>query len=171
MTVDPNNRPGGESLILTAKSADKVQFFDAGTLALQSEIAMPGSTHEMVRSLDGATLYASIYGGGIFGKNKDPDRRIAVIDLAGKTLERTIDVGENFAPHSVMMDARGTLTVTSSFGAQAFFYYVIDADHLQLLSADAARIATGTLTRQPAGPFTTQSFTGGFAFVLAGSER
>jgi hypothetical protein len=72
MTTDPNNRPGGPNLILTAKSADKIQFFDAGTLALVGEIAMPGSTHEMVRSLDGGKVYASVYGGGIFGKNRNP---------------------------------------------------------------------------------------------------
>jgi DNA-binding beta-propeller fold protein YncE len=111
--LDPNNRPGGDNLILTAKSADKVQFFDAATLALTGEIAMPGSTHEMVRSADSAKVYASVYGGGIFGKNKDPDRRIAVIDLATKLLQCTIDVGGSFAPHSVMMDEAGMLWVTA----------------------------------------------------------
>ena len=111
--IDPNNRPGGDNLILTAKSADKVQFFDAATLALTGEIAMPGSTHEMMRAADDATVYASVYGGGIFGKNKDPDRRIAVIDLATKSLLRTIDVGANVAPHSVMMDEGGTLWATA----------------------------------------------------------
>jgi DNA-binding beta-propeller fold protein YncE len=74
---------------------------------------MPGSTHEMVRSLDGGKVYASVYGGGIFGKNKDPDRRIAVIDLESRALERTIDVGGNVAPHSVMMDEGGTLWATA----------------------------------------------------------
>jgi DNA-binding beta-propeller fold protein YncE len=113
MTVDPNNRPGGPNLVLTAKSANKVQFFDAGTLTLAGEIAMPGSTHELVRSPDGGKVYGSIYGGGIFGKNKDSDRRIAVIDLAGRSLERTIDVGGAWAPHSLMMDARGTLWCTA----------------------------------------------------------
>lgn len=116
MTIDPNNRPGGSHLVLTAKSADKVQFFDAATLALTGEIAMPASTHEMVRSLDGKTIYASVYGGGIFGKNNNPDRRIAVINLAGKTLERLIDLGENVAPHSVMMDAHGTLWSSAELG-------------------------------------------------------
>lgn len=111
--LDPNNRPGGDNLILTAKSAGKVQFFDARTLALTGEIAMPASTHEMVRSADGAKVYASVYGGGIFGKNKDPDRRIAVIDLATKSLARTIDVGGNIAPHSAMMDEGGTLWATA----------------------------------------------------------
>ena len=114
--TDPNNRPGGATLILTAKSANKVQFFDAGTLAHLSDIDMPGSTHEMVRAPDGNTVYASIYGGGIFGKNKDPDRRIAVIDLASKSLRRTIDVGAALAPHSLMMDARGLLWSTAELG-------------------------------------------------------
>ena len=72
MTIDPNNRPGGPNLILTAKSADKIQFFDAGTLSLMSEIALPGSTHEMIRSLDGGNVYASIYGGAFSAKTKTP---------------------------------------------------------------------------------------------------
>ena len=114
--MDPNNRPGGPSLILTAKSANKIQFFDAATLAPTAELDMPGSTHEMIRSPAGKKVYASIYGGGIFGKNKEPDRRIAVIDLASKSLERTIDVGDNLAPHSVMMDARGLLWSTAELG-------------------------------------------------------
>ena len=114
--LDPNNRPGGPNLILTAKSANTIQFFDAATLAQTGELDMPGSTHEMVRSPDGKKVYASIYGGGIFGKNKDPDRRIAVIDLARKLLERTIDVGDALAPHSLMMDVRGTLWSTAELG-------------------------------------------------------
>jgi DNA-binding beta-propeller fold protein YncE len=114
--IDPNNRPGGPQLILTAKSANKIQFFDAMTLAKTGEIDMPASTHEMIRSPDGSNIYASVYGGGIFGKNKDPDRRIAVIDPASKKLERTIDVGDNLAPHSVMMDGRGTLWSTAELG-------------------------------------------------------
>lgn len=109
---DPNNRPGGPHLIVTAKSADKVQFFDAATLQQTGEIDMPGSTHEMVLSPDGSQVYASIYGGGIFGKNSNPDRRIAVIDLPTKSLARTIDVGAVVAPHGVMLDAGGTLWTT-----------------------------------------------------------
>jgi len=114
--IDPNNRPGGPNLILTAKSANKIQFFDAATLAPTGEIDMPGSTHEMIRSPDGKKIFASVYGGGIFGKDKDPDRRIAVIDLASKSLTRTIDVSDNLAPHSLMMDVRGLLWSTAELG-------------------------------------------------------
>jgi DNA-binding beta-propeller fold protein YncE len=103
-------------LVLTAKSANKIQWFDAASLSHLADLDMPASTHELIRSPDGTKIYASVYGGGIFGKNKDPDRRIAVVDLASKKLERTIDVGANIAPHSVMMDASGTLWSTAELG-------------------------------------------------------
>jgi DNA-binding beta-propeller fold protein YncE len=114
--IDPNNRPGGPHLIVTAKNANKIQFFDAATLALAADLAMPASTHEMILAPDGKKVFASVYGGGIFGKNRDPDRRIAVIDLASKSLEHSIDVGEVLAPHGVMMDESGTLWATAELG-------------------------------------------------------
>jgi DNA-binding beta-propeller fold protein YncE len=121
--IDPNNRPGGPNLVVTAKSADKVQFFDAASLALTAELDMPGSTHELVLSADGKKVYGSVYGGGIFGKNANPDRRVAVIDVATKSLERLIDVGAAVAPHSVMMDARGTLWCTAELGQAVLAIY------------------------------------------------
>jgi DNA-binding beta-propeller fold protein YncE len=116
MAADPNNRPGGPNLVVTCKSANTVQFFDAATLALTATLAMPGSTHELIRGPDGNTVYGSIYGGGIFGKNTNPDRRIAVLDLASKAVTRTIDAGGTYAPHSVMMDADGVLWVSAELG-------------------------------------------------------
>ena len=113
--TDPNNRPGGPHLIVTAKTANKVQFFDAATFAFTAEIDMPASTHEMTLSGDGRKVFASVYGGGIFGRNNNPDRRIAVIDLASRTLERMIDVGADVAPHGVMM-AGDTLWATGELG-------------------------------------------------------
>ena len=113
--IDPNNRPGGPNLVVTAKTANKVQFFDAATFAPTGEIDMPASTHEMILSSDGRKAFASVYGGGIYGKNSNPDRRIAVIDLAGRSLERMIDVGDAVAPHGVMMEGY-TLWATAELG-------------------------------------------------------
>ena len=54
--TDPNNRPGGPNLIVTAKTAHKVHFLDAATLATTATIDMPGSTHEIALSPDGRYL-------------------------------------------------------------------------------------------------------------------
>ncbi len=116
MTIDPNNRPGGPRLVVTCKIANKVQFFDAATLARTGEIDMPASTHEMVLAPDGRGVFASVYGGGIFGRNANPDRRIALIDLAAMTVARIIDVGAEVAPHGVMIDCDGMLWSTGELG-------------------------------------------------------
>jgi len=134
--LDINNRPGGPNLIVTAKTAHKVHFLDAATLKTSVTLDMPGSTHEIVLAADGRIAYASIYGDGIFGKNVNPDRRIAVIDLNTKSLMRTIDLGGVYAPHGVMMDAQGALWCTGELGKSVFA--------LNPATGEAERIEVGT---------------------------
>jgi DNA-binding beta-propeller fold protein YncE len=133
--LDLNNRPGGPNLIVTAKTAHKVHFLDAETLTISKTIDMPGSTHELALSSDGRTAYGTVYGGGIFARNVNPDRRIVVIDLPSKSLTRVIDLGETSAPHGVMMDASGALW---SSGELANAVFVIDP-----ASAEVQRIDVG----------------------------
>ncbi|MGE0035131.1 MAG: hypothetical protein AB7S93_05815 [Xanthobacteraceae bacterium] len=114
--TDINNRYGGPHLIVTAKTAHKVHFVDAATLAITATIDMPGSTHELALSADGRTAYGSIYGDGIFARRVNPDRRIVVIDLPSKSLARVIDLGAVYAPHGVMMDEHGTLWSSGELG-------------------------------------------------------
>jgi len=113
---DLNNRKGGPHLIVTAKTAHKVHFFDAATLTMTATLDMPGSTHELALSPDGRTAYGSVYGDGIFIKRVNPDRRIVVIDLPSKSLARVIDLGAVYAPHGVMMDESGTLWSSAELG-------------------------------------------------------
>ncbi|MFL5040305.1 MAG: hypothetical protein ACJ8D0_10915 [Xanthobacteraceae bacterium] len=133
---DLNNRPGGPNLIVTAKTAHKVHFLDAATLAMTATIDMPGSTHEMAMTADGRTIYATIYGDGIFGKNKNPDRRIAVIDLPSKSLQRTIDLGGTFAPHGIMMDESGTVWSSGELG-NSVLAIDPDADRVEAIDVGA----------------------------------
>src|SRR5262245_14787878 len=114
--IDPNNRVGGPNLIVTAKSAHKVHFLDAATLAMTATIDMPGSTHEIALSLDGRTAYASVYGDGVFAKRVNPDRRVVVIDLPSKSLTRVIDLGDVYAPHGVMIDFTGMVWSSGELG-------------------------------------------------------
>jgi DNA-binding beta-propeller fold protein YncE len=134
--IDVNNRPGGRHLIVTAKTAHKVHFLDADTFTFAATLDMPGSTHELAFSADGRTAYGSIYGDGIFGKNVNPDRRIAVIDLPSRSLCDTIDLGGIAAPHGVMMDAHGLLWCTGELAESVF---VIEPS-----SKKVERIAVGT---------------------------
>jgi DNA-binding beta-propeller fold protein YncE len=71
----------------------------------------------MVLSADSRHVFASVYGGGIFGKNKDSDRRIAVIDLEAKSIARMIDIGEDVAPHGLMLDHDGMLWCTAELAS------------------------------------------------------
>jgi DNA-binding beta-propeller fold protein YncE len=114
--IDLNNRPGGPHLIVTAKTAHKVHFLDAATLAMAATLDMPGSTHELALSPDGRTAYGSVYGDGVFAKRINPDRRIVVIDLPSKSLARIIDLGDVYAPHGVMMDEDGVLWSSGELG-------------------------------------------------------
>ncbi len=115
--MDLNNRPGGPNLIVTAKTAHKVHFLDAATLTLARTIDMPGSTHELTLSPDGRTAYGTVYGDGVFAKRVNPDRRIVVIDLPSKSLQRIIDLGAVYAPHGVMMDEHGMLWSSGELGS------------------------------------------------------
>jgi DNA-binding beta-propeller fold protein YncE len=114
--LDPNNRPGGPNLIVTAKTAHKVHFLNAATLAMTKTIDMPGSTHEIALSLDGRTAYASVYGDGVFAKRVNPDRRIVVIDLPSQSLQRVIDLGAVYAPHGVMIDGDNMVWSSGELG-------------------------------------------------------
>ncbi len=63
---------------------------------------------------------------------------------------------------------RGTLTLSSAAGTQNFVYYQVDSTQLELVEVDGARLGAGELFLQPAGPFSTASFQGPFAFTLSG---
>lgn len=136
--IDPNNRPGGPRLVVTAKTANKVQFFDAGSLEKTGEIDMPASTHEIVLSEDGRAVFASVYGGGIFGRNANPDRRIALIDLEGMALARLYDAGAAVAPHGVMLDREGMVWCTAELGNAVL---VIDPATGSVQSIDTGKAA------------------------------
>jgi DNA-binding beta-propeller fold protein YncE len=114
--LDLNNRPGGPNLIVTAKTAHKVHFLDAATLTISVTLDMPGSTHELALSADGRTAYGTVYGDGVFAKRVNPDRRIVVIDLPSKSLQRIIDLGAVYAPHGIMLDQDGTVWSSGELG-------------------------------------------------------
>jgi DNA-binding beta-propeller fold protein YncE len=99
------------SIILTAKNDERVEFYDAATHAGLAALEMPAPVHEL--ALANGKAYGTVYGGGIFGKNKDPDHRVVVVDLAARAVDGFIDVGAYLAPHGLMFGADGLLWVTA----------------------------------------------------------
>jgi DNA-binding beta-propeller fold protein YncE len=99
------------SIILTAKNDKRVEFYDSTTHARLAALDMPAPVHELALTPERA--YGTVYGGGIFGKNKDPDHRVVVVDLASREVDGFIDVGTYLAPHGIMFSADGLLWVTA----------------------------------------------------------
>lgn len=104
--------PMGDALAITCKTSGTLVFHDAASLERLSTVPMPGLTHELAASPCGRLAWASVYGDGIFGSIRAPDRRIARIDLAARRLDGTFDAGCR-APHGLMRGADGLLWVTA----------------------------------------------------------
>jgi DNA-binding beta-propeller fold protein YncE len=168
MTGDPNDRLGVARLVVTAKTANKVQFFDGATLAKAGEIDMPASTHEMVLSADGRTVYASVYGGGIFGRNANPDRRVALIDLGHMAVKRMFDVGADVAPHGVMLDREGQLWCTAELGSAVL---VIDPASGGVQRIDTGKAAHWIAISEPADKVFASCKTSDFVAVIDRTRR
>lgn len=100
-----------DSIILTAKNDRRVEFYDAATHERLAALDMPAPVHELALTPERA--YGTVYGGGIFGKNKEPDHRVVVVDLAARETDGFIDVGAYLAPHGIMFGADGLLWVTA----------------------------------------------------------
>ena len=66
---------------------------------------------------------------------------------------------------------RGTLSLSGSFGTQAFVYYIADGTHVRLLETDSTNSSVVELRRQTTGPFVTGSFHGVFATAISGADN
>jgi YVTN family beta-propeller protein len=110
---DPNLSTGSAGLLIVAKAASVVEFFDPRSLKRLGEIALPNFPHEVILSPDRKTAYVSIYGNGIVGTNTEPGTRIAVIDLAKQRLDGFIEVTPYLGPHGMMFDRAGNLWATA----------------------------------------------------------
>jgi DNA-binding beta-propeller fold protein YncE len=100
-------------IVLTAKNDRRVEFYDGATHARLAALDMPAPVHELALTPDGATAFGSVFGGGVFGKNKDPDHRLVVIDIASRSIDGFIDTGACLAPHGMMFGNDGLLWVTA----------------------------------------------------------
>ena len=104
-------RASQRTLVVVNKLGDTLAFFDPATNTRLATIPLPTHPHEIAVGPDGRTAYVSIYGDGVYGRNANPGRTIAVIDLEKREQTGTIDLGDFRAPHAMAFDRTGRLWV------------------------------------------------------------
>jgi len=107
-------------IILTAKNDRRVEFYDGVSHMRTAALDMPAPVHELALTPDGGTAYGSVYGGGVFGRNKDPDHRLVVIDIAARQIDGYIETAAAVAPHGMIFGADGLLWVTAELDNALF---------------------------------------------------
>jgi DNA-binding beta-propeller fold protein YncE len=106
-SLDPNNPTGKNGLVLIDKLGNHVRFVDPATFKEISSLPMETAPHDLAFSPDHKTVYVTIYGDGVYGRNPHPGHTIAIIDLASRQMTGTIDVSPYQAPHGIQVDAAG----------------------------------------------------------------
>lgn len=111
-SLDPNNPTGTSGLILIDKLGHFVRFFDPAMFKEISSVDVGVTPHDLAISPDHKTVYATVYGDGIYGRNPHPGHTVAIIDLPSRTVSGMIDVSPYQAPHGIQIDTAGMLYVT-----------------------------------------------------------
>jgi hypothetical protein len=196
---NPNGPPqsikGGTYSISTDGQGTATVQLSSGSMSLQLVLAshahgsftrtdsganQAGGTLELQQIPQGFTLngrYALTASGVTSGSS--PARFVEAGSLPfanGAISGGTLDVNSSTAaPVSVSgsstqpSSGRGTLNISpSGSGAQTFVYYPIDGTRVKLISSDGRNVL-GDLFSQPAGPFSSATLKGNYAFSLAGT--
>ncbi|HEY6345490.1 MAG TPA: hypothetical protein VIY49_28670 [Bryobacteraceae bacterium] len=112
-SLNQNSPTGSAGLMMIDKIGRQVRFFDAAGLKEISSIEVGVAPHDFAISPDHKYAYIPVYGDGIYGRNPNPGHTIAIVDLAARKLEATIDISPYQAPHGIQIDKTGnTIYVT-----------------------------------------------------------
>lgn len=93
--VTMSSEPAGTLLVLN-KSDDTVSLVDLQTKDIRATLPTGDGPHEVAVSPDGKTAVVSNY-----GDNQHPGNTLTVIDVPGKKVVRTIELGSYSRPHGV----------------------------------------------------------------------
>jgi YVTN family beta-propeller protein len=97
--------PGADALLLVLnKSDDTLAFVDPENMKAVGTIAVGHAPHEIVVSPNGKRAYVADY-----GTRNQPGNTISVIDVPGRLLISTIDLGEFQRPHGLAISQNGRL--------------------------------------------------------------
>lgn len=141
-------------LAMLNKLEDSLDFLELVTMTITDSIALPPHPHELARSRDGTTLYASIYGDGVYGNNVRPGHQVFVIDVADRAIRRLIDLAPHRGPHAMAEHPGGLLWITCD-----------DSAEVVLVNPADGRIADAIPLGYHGGHFMVMSGDGATAYV------
>jgi YVTN family beta-propeller protein len=88
--------PTGTLLVLN-KSDDTISFVDLASIEVRATLPTGDGPHEVAVSSDGKTAVATNY-----GDTANPGKTLTVVDVPGKKVLRTIDLGTYSRPHGIV---------------------------------------------------------------------
>jgi len=115
----------GGVLVVLNKSDHEAAIVDPVTYKVLAKLPTGKGPHEAASSPDGRTAYVSNYGSyRIFqasgqGGQAPPGNTITVLDLVGRTVKATFDLGEYLSPHGIWVSQDGKLVWVTCERSQA----------------------------------------------------
>jgi YVTN family beta-propeller protein len=98
--------PSGTLLVLN-KSDDTVSFIDLASARIKATLPTGDGPHEVAVSGDGKTAVVTNY-----GDTANPGKTLTVVDVPGKKVLRTIDLGNYSRPHGIVWLQGDEIAVT-----------------------------------------------------------
>jgi YVTN family beta-propeller protein len=93
---------GGKVLLVLNKSDDTLVFIDPATMKPVSTVAVGHGPHEVEVAKNGRVAYVANY-----GTRPEPGNTLSVIDVPGRKVVSTIDLGEYKRPHGLAITKDG----------------------------------------------------------------
>ena len=139
------------TVIVTNKSPSTATILDVGSGKVLATLPTGKGPHEVILSSDGGTAVVSDYSG-------EPGRTLTVIDVAGRRVVRTIDLGEYRRPHGIQfLPGDSVVAVTSEASGNVVLVDVRvgqvrravptrqNGSHMVAVAADGRRAFTGNI--------------------------
>jgi YVTN family beta-propeller protein len=124
--------PTGTLLVLN-KSDDTVSFIDLKSIEIRATLPTGDGPHEVAVSNDGKTAVVTNY-----GDNTNPGKTLTVIDVPGKKVLRTIDLGTYSRPHGIVWLQGDEVAVTVEASKAVLIVGVNDGKVKHAIATDQA---------------------------------
>jgi YVTN family beta-propeller protein len=124
--------PSGTLLVLN-KSDDTVSFIDLKSIEIRATLPTGDGPHEVAVSSDGKTAVVTNY-----GDNTNPGKTLTVVDVPGKKVVRTIDLGTYSRPHGIVWLQGDEVAVTVEASKALLIVGVNDGKVKHAIATDQA---------------------------------